>query len=140
MIEKPMKYISIDGVDYPYKCTIGVLEMIQAKYVDVLLFEDGIIGRVPVLDDDGMRVADKAMFTVPKVDMVCTGLELMIKAGIRLTGSELEPVAAEYFKDQDEYTLNELAQIVFEEYTRSFFSKSRKKVTDSRKSRSRSKN
>lgn len=133
MFEKELPKMKINGVEYPYKFDICVLEKVQQKYGDVMQFEYGIRGMIPAFKD-GVLDLKETRWTVPNIDMTCNGIVWMIQEGIEIAGSEEKAPDAKAIKRQDDYTITDLAKIVFEGYQSCFLSRtSRTKKAESRK-------
>lgn len=133
MFEKELPKMKINGVEYPYKFDICVLEKVQQKYDDVMQFEYGIRGMIPAFKD-GVLDLKETRWTVPNIDMTCNGIVWMIQEGLEISGSEEKAPDAKAIKRQDDYTITDLAKIVFEGYQSCFLSRtSRTKKAESRK-------
>lgn len=133
MFEKELPKMKINGLEYPYKFDICVLEKVQQKYGDVMQFEYGIRGMIPAFKD-GVLDLKETRWTVPNIDMTCNGIVWMIQEGIEIAGSEEKAPDAKAIKRQDDYTITDLAKIVFEGYQSCFLSRtSRTKKAESRK-------
>lgn len=133
MFEKELPKMKINGVEYPYKFDICVLEKVQQKYGDVMQFEYGIRGMIPAFKD-GVLDLKETRWTVPNIDMTCNGIVWMIQEGIEIAGLEEKAPDAKAIKRQDDYTITDLAKIVFEGYQSCFLSRtSRTKKAESRK-------
>lgn len=123
MLENKLSTIEINGTVYPYKCDMVVLEKIQKEYGDLLRYEHSIRGLVPYFDEaTGARDAKKDRYTVPDVEITCKSLIWMIEEGIDITEADLEPPTEKEIKRQQDFTVNELAMRVYEEYANCFLS------------------
>lgn len=122
MLDNKLSKIKINGVRYPYKCDLTVLEKIQKEYGDLLRYEYGIRGLVPYFDEDtGVRDAKKDRYTAPNVEMVCKSLAWMIEEGIAIKGADFKPPTETEIKRQQDFILNDLALLVYKEYANCFF-------------------
>ena len=108
MFEKELPKMKINGVEYPYKFDICVLEKVQQKYDDVMQFEYGIRGMIPAFKD-GVLDLKETRWTVPNIDMTCNGIVWMIQEGLEIAGSEEKAPDAKAIKRQDDYTITDLA-------------------------------
>lgn len=134
MFEKELQKLKINGTEYPVKFDICVLEKVQQKYEDVLKFEYGIRGMIPVFKD-GVMDKKETRWTVPDIKMTCSGIVWMIQEGLDIAGSEEPALDEKDIMRQEDYTITELAKIVFEGYQSCFLSKTSrtKKAESSRK-------
>lgn len=127
MFEASPKEIEFDGVKYPYKCSNLVLEKIQQKTGDLAKAHDLIAGFRPKKDADGVEDRTEGTYTFPDISLVCESLAWMIEEGIEISGSELTAPTALEIKRQDEYSLKELAVIVFTDFNECIAGKKTKK-------------
>lgn len=122
MLDNKLQTIEINGTAYPYKCDMVVLEKIQKEYGDLLRYEYGIRGVVPYFDENGARDAKKDKYITPDVGMTCRSIIWMIEEGIDIAGEDLTPPTEKEIKRQQDFTVNELAMMAFEEYANCFLS------------------
>ena len=123
MFEKELSKIEINGIEYPYKCDMVVLEKIQKEYGDIVEFEQAIMGVIPYYDENGVRDNEKDQFTVPDVGKVCNSLIWMIEEGIEISEVDLEVPDVKFIMRQEDLSINELALLAFGEYGKCFLSK-----------------
>lgn len=127
MFENDLKEFEFNGTAYPYKCDMLVLERIQTATGDLVDAEDKLRGFVPKVDADGVIDRTEGRFTMPDVKLVCQCMTWMVEEGIDISGKEIEPLTEKQLKQQDEYTLNELAVIAFREFEECVAGKKQKK-------------
>lgn len=118
MFENDIKEFEFNGVVYPYKCTMLVLEKIQQHTGDLMTAEDKLRGFRPKIDADGVMDRLSGTYTLPDIELVAKSLCWMIEEGIEITGSEIEPLKENDLKRgwRDEYSLVEVAILVAAEF------------------------
>jgi len=90
-----LKTIAIDGVEYPYKLDIYVLEEIQEKYGSIERFEKKLTGATLQVDENGKAVLSEEGRKVyitsnePSVKAINSILPLMIKEGLEIEEKEI---------------------------------------------------
>ena len=133
MFDEPLKEFELNEVMYPYKCSLLVLDRIQREVGDLVEAEDKLRGFKPKVDEDGLIDRTAGTFTLPSVDLVCKFLSWMIEEGIDISGSELTAPTPKDLMRQDEYSLTELAPIVFREFEDCVTEKKSKKRKNTKK-------
>lgn len=116
MFEEKLKEFELNETMYPYKCSLLVLDRIQQEVGDLVEAEDKLRGFKPRVDADGLIDRTTGTWTLPSVDLTCKILSWMIEEGIDISGSELTAPTPKELMRQDEYSLTELAPIVFREF------------------------
>ena len=118
MFENDVKEFEFNGVVYPYKCDMLVLEKIQKHTGDLMTAEDKLRGFRPKIDADGVMDRLSGTYTLPDIELVAKSLCWMIEEGIEITGSEIEPLKENDLKRgrRDEYSLVEVAILVAAEF------------------------
>lgn len=125
--EKDLQRFEFNGNSYPYKCDLAVLEKIQNRTGDLIIAEDMLRGFKPRVDADGVMDRSTGNYTLPDIGLVVDSLIWMIEEGIDISGEELKAPAAVDLKRQDQYALNDLAKIVFDEFEYALAPKDKKK-------------
>jgi len=116
MFDEKLKEFELNETLYPYKCSLLVLDRIQREVGDLLEVEDKLRGFVPKVDEDGLIDRTTGKYTLPNVDLTCKCLSWMIEEGIDISGSELTAPTQKELMRQEEYSITELAQVVFREF------------------------
>ena len=123
-----MKEIEINGEPYPYYCDLYVLSLIQDR-MPIDQFERDIIGAVIERDEAGepLRTEDgrlKIRFEKYVLETMIFGLTLMINEGIQIRNEQEEqqdePVTESYVGRCLTMTLNELSDLIHDEFNRCF--------------------
>ena len=129
--EKEMTRVTINGRDLPVKCDICVLEKLQDMFKDLIRVQDGLQGFVQVKDKDGQwatsvdkdgNMTRTGYLTRPNVKTTFTAFAFMVQEGLEIEGST-EKVDIKELMRQEDYTLEEIAEICLQEYNRTFQSK-----------------
>lgn len=129
MFENGVKEFELNGQKYPYKCTLVVLEKIQDDIGDIVEAEDRIRGFKPHVDSDGIVDRTSGTYTIPNIGLICKVMHWMLEEGKEITESEDEIPTEKDLKRQYEYSINELALIVFNEFEECVAGKKQKKKT-----------
>ena len=98
---KDLQRFEFDGVSYPYKCDLVVLEKIQDRVGDLVVAEDKIRGFLPRIDSDGVMDRSTGRNVPPDIGLTVDALTWMIEEGIEITGEELTAPTAQELKQQD---------------------------------------
>lgn len=122
-----------NGTEYPLRCDLVVLEKIQNMTGDILQAEDLLRGYRPRVDKDGMIDRTIGTWTFPDVALVTQALVWMMEEGKVVTEGDYDIPTVEEMKQQDEYSLNEMALPVFTEFERCIAGKKKKTVADTPK-------
>ncbi len=113
-------YIRFGKDKYPYVCDIRVLEQLQNKFEDLLIFEEKLLGIVPYFAENGERDRSKDGKKFPDVDAACSALLMMMEEGANVTASEITLPTLEELKMQGDYSLYEIVEFVHTEYMKNF--------------------
>lgn len=116
MFEEKLKEFELNETMYPYKCSLLVLDRIQQEVGDLVEAEDKLRGFKPRVDADGLIDRTTGTWTLPSVELTCKILSWMIEEGIDISESELTAPTQKELMRQDEYSITELAQVVFREF------------------------
>lgn len=124
MFEKKLKHIEINGVEYPYKCTIGVIERMQERYGTIQNFEMELKFKGQKRDRENLEIEIG-------LGALSYFLSEMITEGISIEGTEMEPLTEAEIKAYagDEYGILELFTLASEEFSRCFSTKKNGKTT-----------
>lgn len=117
-----------NGSEYPLRCDLVVLEKIQNFVGDIIEAEDKLRGYKPRVDKDGIVDRTIGTWTFPDVALVTQALVWMMEEGKEVTGGDYDIPTVEEMKQQDEYSLNEMALPVFNEFERCIAGKKKKKT------------
>lgn len=104
------------GQSYPLRCDLLVLEKIQERVGDIVDAENKIKGFIPRVDSDGVIDTTTGRRTVPDIGLVCASLVWMMQEAKEVTGGVYDIPTTKDLKQQDEYTILELALIVLKEF------------------------
>lgn len=122
-----------NGQSYPLRCDLVVLEKIQNHVGDIIEAEDKLRGYKPRVDKDGVIDRTEGTWTFPDVALVTQALVWMMEEGKVVTDGDYDIPTVEEMKQQDEYSLNEMALPVFTEFERCIAGKKKKTVADTPK-------
>ena len=145
MKEIELKYININGVNYPLYCDLNVLELIQEKFTSVNKFERDLLGLTPIIDENGNVQRDEKGSILndrgePKIKAIVYGLYLMIREGQRIdarqTGKEWEDLPLDEIRECCSIPFGELATILHDEFNRCFDVKKKSRMRRTRHKRS----
>ena len=117
-----------NGSEYPLRCDLVVLEKIQNYVGDIIEAEDKLRGYKPRVDKDGVIDRTDGIWTFPDVALVTQALVWMMEEGKEVTGGDYDIPTVEEMKQQDEYSLNEMALPVFNEFERCIAGKKKKRT------------
>ena len=111
-----LKQFELNDISYPILCDLIVLEKIQNEVGDIIAAEDKIRGFVPRMDADGVIDRTVGTWTIPDISLTCQALVWMMEEGQAVTEGKEEIPTVDDLKRQDEYTITDMALIVFEEF------------------------
>ena len=111
-----LKKFELNDISYPILCDLIVLEKIQNEIGDIIAAEDKIRGFVPRIDADGVIDRTVGTWTIPDISLTCQALVWMMEEGQAVTEGKEEIPTVDDLKRQDEYTITDMALIVFEEF------------------------
>lgn len=120
--------IEIGEEAYPLYCDLYVLSKIQEK-MSVNEFERRILGAVILRDNDGNPTYDennhiKLVFDKYDIDTIIFGLTLMINEGLQIRsdqeGEEYEEVDEKYIARMSTLPIEQISDIIHNEFNRCF--------------------
>ena len=133
--DETMTKFSFRGDSFPIRCDLLVLEKIQDKVGDIMDAENEIRGFKPRVDSDGVVDTTTGRWTIPNIGLVTQALVWMMEEARAVTNGQYSIPSVTDLKQQDEYTIGELATIVYKEFSSCIAGKkkrknNRKKKTD----------
>lgn len=133
--DETMSKFSFRGDSFPLRCDLLVLEKIQDKTGDIMDAENMIRGFKPRVDADGVVDTTTGRWTIPDISLVVQSLIWMMEEARSVTNGQYQIPSVQDIKQQDDYTINELATIVYKEFSSCIAGKkkrknNRKKKTD----------
>ena len=111
-----MTEFTLLGQTYPLRCDLIVLEKIQDYVGDILEAEDKLRGFKPRVDSDGVIDRTIGNWTIPDIGLTTKAIFWMLQEAKAVTSGSYEIPSLETLKQQDEYTIQELALIAFREF------------------------
>lgn len=127
--DENMTRFDFRGDSFPLRCDLLVLEKIQNKVGDIVDAENKIRGFVPRVDADGVIDTTAGHWTIPDIALVAQSLVWMMEEAKDVTGGRYDIPSAKDLKQQDDYTINDLAKIVYTEFSSCIAGKKKKKMT-----------
>lgn len=129
MFGTELKRIELGGKNYPYKCTIGVLEKLQDKYGTLEDFEMELKFKNQQQENKEKRRLEVG------IGALSFALASMIAEGMEIEQSKENPVTEADIRlyAGDEYGLFELFDVVNQEFTRCFQTKKNVSATQGKK-------
>lgn len=133
--DETMAKFSFRGDSFPIRCDLLVLEKIQERVGDIMDAENEIRGFKPRVDSDGVVDTTVGRWTIPSIGLVTQALVWMMEEARSVTNGQYSIPSVTDLKQQDEYTIGELATIVYKEFSSCIAGKkkrknNRKKKTD----------
>lgn len=128
-----MTEFTLLGQTYPLRCDLIVLEKIQDYVGDILEAEDKLRGFKPRTDSDGVIDRTIGNWTIPDIGLTTKAIFWMLQEAKAVTSGSYEIPSLETLKQQDEYTIQELALIAFREFEDCISGKKKKKKGQSKK-------
>lgn len=133
--DSEMTKFSFRGDSFPIRCDLLVLEKIQERVGDIMDAENEIRGFKPRVDSDGVIDTTTGRWTIPSIGLVTQALVWMMEEARAVTNGQYSIPSVIDLKQQDEYTIGELATIVYKEFSSCIAGKkkrknNRKKKTD----------
>lgn len=133
--DETMTKFEFRGDSFPLRCDLLVLEKIQDKVGDIMDAENEIRGFKPRVDSDGVIDTTTGRWTIPSIGLVTQALIWMMEEARAVTNGQYSIPSVIDLKQQDEYTIGELATIVYKEFSSCIAGKkkrknNRKKKTD----------
>lgn len=131
--DSEMTKFSFRGDVFPIRCDLLVLEKIQTKVGDIMDAENLIRGFKPRVDQDGVIDTTTGRWTIPDISLVTQALVWMMEEARAVTNGQYSIPTTQDLKQQDDYTINELATIVFKEFSLCIAGKKKKKNSRKKK-------
>lgn len=133
--DETMTKFEFRGDSFPIRCDLLVLEKIQERVGDIMDAENEIRGFKPRVDSDGVVDTTVGRWTIPSIGLVTQALVWMMEEARAVTNGQYQIPSVQDLKQQDDYTINELATIVYKEFSSCIAGKkkrknNRKKKTD----------
>lgn len=126
--DSEMTKFSFKGDSFPLRCDLLVLEKIQERVGDIMDAENEIRGFKPRVDSDGVVDTTTGRWTIPNIGLVVQSLIWMMEEARSITNGQYQIPSIQDLKQQDDYTINELATIVYKEFSACIAGKKKKKI------------
>ena len=123
-----MNKFSFRGDSFPIRCDLLVLEKIQERVGDIMDAENEIRGFKPRVDSDGVIDTTVGRWTIPSIGLVTQALIWMMEEARSVTNGQYQIPSVKDLKQQDDYTIGELATIVYKEFSSCIAGKKKKKT------------
>ncbi len=120
------------GDELPLRCDLLVLEKIQEKIGDIQIAEYEIKGFKPRIDSDGVMDTSIGRWTIPNIGLVIQSLVWMLEEAREVTNGQYAIPSIKELKQQDEYTINDLSLLVYQEFSSCIAGKKKKKTVKKR--------
>lgn len=131
--DSEMTKFSFRGNVFPIRCDLLVLEKIQDKVGDIMDAENEIRGFKPRVDSDGVVDTTTGRWTIPNIGLVTQSLVWMMEEAREITNGQYSIPSVKDLKQQDDYTISELATIVYKEFSSCIAGKKKKKNRNTKK-------
>ena len=131
--DSEMDKFSFKGDSFPIRCDLLVLEKIQERVGDIMDAENMIRGFKPRVDADGVVDTTVGRWTIPDIGLVTQSLVWMMEEARSVTNGQYAIPSITDLKQQDDYTINELATIVYREFSSCIAGKKKKKINRKKK-------
>lgn len=131
--DETMTKFSFRGDSFPIRCDLLVLEKIQERVGDIMDAENEIRGFKPRVDSDGVIDTTVGRWTIPSIGLVTQALIWMMEEARAVTNGQYSIPSVTDLKQQDEYTIGELATIVYKEFSSCIAGKKKKKNRNTKK-------
>lgn len=131
--DETMTKFSFRGDSFPIRCDLLVLEKIQDKVGDIMDAENEIRGFKPRVDSDGVVDTTVGRWTIPSIGLVTQALVWMMEEARSVTNGQYQIPSVKDLKQQDDYTIGELATIVYKEFSSCIAGKKKKKINRKKK-------
>lgn len=131
--DSEMNKFSFRGDSFPLRCDLLVLEKIQNHVGDIMDAENEIRGFKPRIDADGVVDTTTGRWTIPSIGLVTQSLVWMMEEAREITNGQYSIPSVKDLKQQDDYTISELATIVYKEFSSCIAGKKKKKNRNTKK-------
>lgn len=131
--DETMNKFSFRGDSFPIRCDLLVLEKIQNHVGDIMDAENMIRGFKPRVDSDGVVDTTTGRWTIPNISLVTQSLVWMLEEAREITNGQYSIPSVKDLKQQDDYTIGELATIVYKEFSSCIAGKKKKKNRNTKK-------
>lgn len=131
--DETMTKFSFRGDSFPIRCDLLVLEKIQNHVGDIMDAENEIRGFKPRVDSDGVVDTTVGRWTIPSIGLVTQSLVWMMEEAREITNGQYSIPSVKDLKQQDDYTISELATIVYKEFSSCIAGKKKKKNRNTKK-------
>lgn len=131
--DSEMTKFSFRGDSFPIRCDLLVLEKIQERVGDIMDAENEIRGFKPRVDSDGVVDTTTGRWTIPDIGLVTQSLVWMMEEARAVTNGQYGIPTTQDLKQQDDYTINELATLVYKEFSLCIAGKKKKKINRKKK-------
>lgn len=126
--DETMTKFEFRGDSFPIRCDLLVLEKIQERVGDIMDAENMIRGFKPRVDSDGVVDTTTGRWTIPDISLVTQSLVWMMEEAREITNGQYAIPSVKDLKQQDDYTIGELATIVYKEFSSCIAGKKKKKT------------
>lgn len=126
--DSEMNKFSFRGDSFPIRCDLLVLEKIQDKTGDIMDAENMIRGFKPRVDSDGVIDTTTGRWTIPNISLVTQSLVWMMEEAREITNGQYAIPSVKDLKQQTDYTIGEMATIVYKEFSSCIAGKKKKKT------------
>ena len=126
--DSEMNKFEFRGDSFPLRCDLLVLEKIQDKVGDIMDAENEIRGFKPRVDSDGVIDTTVGRWTIPSISLVTQALIWMLEEAREITNGQYPIPSVKDLKQQTDYTIGELATIVYKEFSLCIAGKKKKKT------------
>lgn len=126
--DSEMTKFSFRGDSFPLRCDLLVLEKIQERVGDIMDAENMIRGFKPRVDSDGVIDTTTGRWTIPNISLVTQALIWMLEEAREITNGQYAIPTIKDLKQQTDYTIGEMATIVYKEFSSCIAGKKKKKT------------
>ena len=126
--DETMTKFSFRGDSFPLRCDLLVLEKIQERVGDIMDAENEIRGFKPRVDSDGVMDTTVGRWTIPNISLVTQSLVWMMEEAREITNGQYAIPSVKDLKQQTDYTIGEMATIVYKEFSSCIAGKKKKKT------------
>lgn len=131
--DSEMNKFEFRGDSFPIRCDLLVLEKIQERVGDIMDAENEIRGFKPRVDSDGVVDTTVGRWTIPNISLVTQSLVWMMEEAREITNGQYTIPSVKDLKQQTDYTIGEMATIVYKEFSLCIAGKKKKKTRNTKK-------